>query len=100
MALLTSAGVTSTSIISILALIVAGYLFSIGLINLSLFILILTAFIILLLISIYQDIKDQLNDQKEEQKKLNERLKIYEQLINIKSDIEVLKREVFNGKKK
>jgi len=47
-----------------------------------------------------KEIEERLNKQETEQKRLMEKLKIYEQLINMKADIKELQKEVFkNGKK-
>jgi len=48
-----------------------------------------------------KEINEKLDSQATEQQKINERLKIYEQLIDIKAEIKDLQREVFkNGKRK
>lgn len=53
-----------------------------------------------MIILIYQDISNELKNHKWEQKRFNGKLKIHEQLINLKSEVKMLQKEVFRYDKK
>jgi len=87
------------SIIGIITSLVSGYLFYLKLINLNFILTILIIFILLIITFTTQlnnyEIEKKLITQEKEQNKLMERLKIYEELIEIKSDIKQLQTKVF-----
>ncbi len=92
-----------SSIIGFIINLLSAYLFSLGLINLTAIIVIIIGFIIFIIITGFQskvnEFETKLSNQDLELKKISERLKINEQLINIKSDIKELQRYLKNGKK-
>ncbi len=109
-----SNSVIISSIVGFIINILSAYLFSLGLIDLTAIIVIIIGFIIFIIITGFQskvnefetklskkdlELKKKLSDQDLELKKINERLKINEQLIDIKSDIKELQRYLKNGKK-
>jgi hypothetical protein len=80
---------------------VSGYLFTLQKINLTwlMFIVIGSALIILIIsIQIKTDNSmDKIDSLESKQQKLEEKLKIHEQLINIKSDIKELQKGIFKN---
>jgi len=86
-------------IIGLIVNLFSAYLLSLGKINLSILLLVLIGSIVVIIILSIQlktnKIKSELNAQKIEQQKLNEKLKIHEQLINIKAEIKELQKKVF-----
>jgi len=93
-------------IIAIFAAILSPYLLRFNISNITGMYIILVVLILVILVIIWainkktNEIKDELENQKLEQQKLNEKLKIYEQLIDMKAEIKELQNEVFYGKKK
>ncbi len=73
-----------------------GYLFYFGIVNLYLIVLVVIASIFVITIIITQsgnyDLEQRLTVQEQEQKKLIEKLKIYEQLIGMKVEIKELQK--------
>ena len=78
-------------IIGIICNLISAYLFYIGILDINKLIFISIGVINFIIFSIILDVKRDLEEQKIDQKRLIEKLKIYEQLIDIKSDKNYLK---------
>ena len=95
--------ITLQFIIGFVINLLSVYLFSLGLINLTSIIIISIGFIIFVIITGFQSkingFESKLSNQDSEIKKLNERLKIQDQLIDNRADIKELQRYLKNGKK-
>lgn len=76
-----------SSIITFLVSLISAYLFSINKINFENLIWIVIGLIVFLGIMIYQEIKDELEGHKWEQKRLDEKLKIYNRLNKIEEKL-------------
>lgn len=90
------------SLIGLIINILSAYLFSLNRINITQMIFILGGSLIFIIILGVQyrtnEIIDELDNQKTQIKKLDEKLKIYKQLIDVKADIKFLK-ENYDKKK-
>jgi len=78
----------SSTIIAFIVSLISGYLFIKNQIKFETLIWIVIGAISIMIIVIYQDIQGELDNQRVEQKKLDEKLKIYKRLAKIE---EVLK---------
>ena len=85
-------------IIGLMVNLVTAYLFSLGWINQGVLLLIIAGsllFVVILGIQLRTNkIEKEQRKYRMEQEKLNERLKIYDELINMKSDIKELQRRI------
>lgn len=86
----------SSFILGLLANIISAYLFSLKIINLAtLAFIIIGSIVIFIIIGIQLktgEIREELENQKSEQKRLSEKLKIHEQLIEMKAEIKELQK--------
>ena len=99
---ITSRDIGVPFIISIMTNVVSAYLFSLKKINLMIFISVVSImFIIILGFQLkINELKENLDIQKTEQKRLDEKLKIYKDLAYMKEEIKTLQKKVnYNGKK-
>lgn len=92
-------GILISFIIGFIINLVSVYLLYLKTISLNLFIFVLMGSIFIIIIVITQlssyEIENRLAYQEKNQRKLDEKLKIHEQLIDMKADIKELQREVF-----
>ena len=83
-------------IIGLIANLLSSYLFYLNIINLNLLIFIIVASVFVVIIIITQtgsyEVERRLNAQEQEQKRQNEKLKIHEQLIDMKAEIKGLQK--------
>lgn len=84
-------------VLGLIANFISAYLFALNLISLMTLIFIVSGFVVVLIIVGIQSINNEFEEFRKEQKRLIEKLKIHEQLVDIKSDIKFLMRK--NGKK-
>ncbi|MAH07029.1 hypothetical protein CMI38_02135 [Candidatus Pacearchaeota archaeon] len=88
-------------VMGLLANIISGYLFYLNIINFNLFLYLIIGSIFVIVILITQannyEIETRLTSQEKLQGLFMEKLKIHEQLIDIKVELRELKREVFGS---
>ena len=96
---ITSKDIGIPLILGLIVNILSAYLFSLKLISFnSLLLITITSLIVIIIAGIQlkiSEIKDEIINQQTEQKRLDEKLKIHEQLINMKSEIKELQKKVF-----
>lgn len=88
-------------VIGLITNIAATYFFTIQKINLTSLIFILIGSLVVIIIMSFQlklnETKEEIEKIEIEQKKIGEKLKIHEQLIDIKAEIKEIKRRIKNG---
>ncbi len=91
-----------TSIVLFIASIFSAYLFAVGVINLTTVIFIVIGSLIVIIIASFQSkikkTQEDVEGQSNEVKRLNEKLKIYEQLVDLKARIISLEKGRKNAK--
>lgn len=96
---ITSKDIGIPFIVGLMVNLLSAYLFSLDLIDSTALIFIIVASLVVIIIIGFQlkinEIGEEQENQKTEQKRLGEKLKIHEQLIDIKSDIKELQKRVF-----
>jgi len=94
-----SKDITIPAIIGLIVNLVSGYLFTIQKINITMLaFIIIGSLLVILIISIQiktNDLIDKISSLESGQQKLKEKLKIHEQLIDMKAEIKELQKEVF-----